>query len=112
MPRHLPLCSNTRRAISTRAATLPVSSCLRLFPVVAFCGFLWPFVASCCLLLPFEACCGVEPHHRNLSRVSPIVPICPHLSDSVRFCPGNNFFQFGSPRCTRVFLTFSCFEAP
>jgi hypothetical protein len=60
--------------------TLPVSSCLRLFPVVAFCGFLWPFVASCGLLWPFEAFCGIESCVES-------VPCCPNLSAAVPNCP-------------------------
>jgi hypothetical protein len=63
------------------------SSCLQLSPTVSSCRFLWLSVAFCCFLWPFEASCGIESHRRNLSRVSPIVPICPHLSETVRFCP-------------------------
>ncbi len=63
------------------------SSCLQLSPTVSSCRFLWLSVAFCCFLWPFEAFCGIESHRRDLSRVSPIVPICPHLSETVRFCP-------------------------
>src|SRR5258706_13850546 len=86
-----------------------VSNCLQLSPFIALwfptvancsflsstvsgcrsccCGFLWPCVASCGLLWPFEAFCGIESHRRNLSRVSPIVQICPQLSQTIRLSP-------------------------
>ena len=110
---------NTRRAISTRAALL-VSSCRLLSLFVSncrqlcqlsrlslcFCGFLWPFVASRGLLWPFEAFCGIESHPRSLSRLSPIAPICPRLSQSVPFSPGNNFFQFGSAAIHKILSYF------
>jgi len=92
MPRHLPLCSNTPQASSTRTA----SSCLQLFPVVAFCAFLWPFVASRGLLWPFEAFCGIESCVESVPccpNLSAAVPNCPILSDPVRFCPDNTCFS-------------------
>ena len=86
--------------------TLPVSSCLRLFPVVAFCGFLWPFVASCDLLRLFVASSRTIAIFRECPRLSQSVPTCPRLSDSVPFCPGNNFFHSGSVTMHKILSYF------
>ena len=91
------------------APPVPVSSSRRL---------LSPSVAFCCLLWPFVAFCGKSRQRRNLS---PSVPDCINLSPSVPNCPilsacpilsRPTLFSSEAQRCTRFFLTFSCFEVP
>jgi len=98
----LPLCSNTSRTTSTRAALL-CDSCLQLSSVVANCRLLLTFVASCFFV---ANCCRLS----ACPKLSHSLPICPKLSQTVPSCPSNDFLHSGSAAVHKILSYFFLFR--
>jgi hypothetical protein len=98
----LPLCSNTSRITSTRAALL-CDSCLQLSSVVANCRLLLTFGASCFFV---ANCCRLS----ACPKLSHSLPICPKLSQTVPSCPSNDFLHSGSAAVHKILSYFFLFR--